>query len=102
MEVVALAVPQHLHIHVFRGILGGAGTQAIKAQGIFVVAVAGAVVLAAGIQLAENKLPVEALFVCVPVQRTATAEVLDLYRFICIARERYDLTVSLARFIYGV
>ena len=29
MEVVALAVPQHLHIHVFRGILGGAGAKTV-------------------------------------------------------------------------
>ena len=29
VQVVALAVPQHLHVHVFRGILGGAGAETV-------------------------------------------------------------------------
>ena len=102
MKVVALAVPQHLHIHVFRGILGGAGTQTIKAQGIFVIAVAGAIVLAAGVQLAENQLPIVALFLGVIIHRAAAAKILYLHAAIGIAGGDDLFAVALPGFIDGI
>ena len=102
MQLVFIPVAPNGNVHVLGRILRCARAEAVQAEGVFIVFALVVCVFAAGVQLAENKLPVKALFVCVPVQRTAAAEVLDLDGFICIARERYHLAVALACFIYGV
>ena len=54
------AVPVDGCVKVLAGVLGGAGAQAVEAQGVLIV-VAVPAVLAAGVQLAEHQLPVVAL-----------------------------------------
>ena len=78
VEVVPLAVPADDHVHKPGGILGGAGPQAVEAQGVFIVVPGGVVVFAPGVELAKDQLPVEFSHLFVPVHRAAPAEVLHL------------------------
>ena len=102
VQAVPLAVPQHLHIHVLRRILRRAGTQAVQAQGVLIAAVAAAVVLAAGIQLAKDQLPVVALLLGVIVHRAAAAKILHLYAAVGKAGDDDPGAVALPRLVYGV
>ena len=79
VQGVFISVPAHLHVHIFRGVLGGAEAQAIESQGVFVVLPGVVIVFASGVQLAEDQLPVIAFFFSVVVHGAATAVVLHLY-----------------------
>ncbi len=100
VEVILEAVPENLHVHVFRGVLGGAGTQAVKAQGVFVIPLG--VILAPGVELAEDQLPVIALLLGVVVHRAAPTEVLDLDGAIGVLGEDNFFPVAGAGLVDGV
>ena len=102
VQLIFVPVAPDGHVHVFRRILSGAGSQTVEAEGIFIVAAVGVFVLAAGVQLAENQLPVIALLDRVPVHGTAAAEVLDLDGLVLIICQRYEIAVALARLVDGV
>ena len=102
VKLILLSVPPDGHVHVFRGVLGGAGAQTVKAQGVFVVSPVGILVFAAGVQLAEHQLPVEALLVGVPVHRAATAEVLHLNGAVGKACQGDQVAVALSGLVNGV
>ena len=78
VQGVAEPVPLDLHVHVFRGILGRTGAQAVEAEGVFVTLPFEGVVFAAGVQLTEDQLPVVPAFLLVEVHRHAPAEILHL------------------------
>ena len=101
VERVFEAVPPDGGVKVFAGVLGGAGAQAVQAQGVLVV-VPVAPVLAAGVQLAEHQLPVVLLFVLVPVHRTAPALVLHLDGLVQIAGDGNQASMSLPGLVDGV
>ena len=102
MKIIAFAIPQHLYIHVFRRILRGAGTKAIESQRIFVVAIAGAIVFAAGIQFAKDQFPVVALLLGVIIHRAAAAEILHFDAAIGIAGGDDLFAISLPGLINGI
>ena len=78
VEGIALPVPADVHVHVLRGVLGGAEPQAVEAQGVLVALAGVVVILAAGVHLAEHQLPVVALLFGVVVHGDAPAVVLHL------------------------
>ena len=63
-------------VHKLRGALRRAGAQPVGAERILIHSRGGIVVFPAGVQLAVDQLPVIALFLFVPVQRHAAAEIL--------------------------
>ena len=101
-EAVLEAVPPDGDIHIAGGILGGAGAQAVQSQGELVVVPGGIVVLAPGVQLAEDQLPVEALLLLVPVHRAAPARVLHLHAVVQEAGDGDGLPVALPSLVDGV
>ena len=102
VEGVLKAVPVDHRIKVRAGVLGGAGAQAVEAQGVLVVVAVVVVVLAAGVQLAEHQLPVELLLLLVPVHRAAPAEVLHLDGVILIPGDGDQGAVALPGLVDGV
>ena len=78
VQGILLALPPHGYIHVAAGVLGGAGAQAVEAQGKLIVFAVFVVIFAAGVELAEYQLPVVAAFLLVPIHRAAPAHVLHL------------------------
>ena len=101
-QVVAEAVAPHRHVHVAGGVLRRAGAQPVQAEGEAVVAAVVVVILAAGVELAVDKLPVPALLPAVPVQRAAAAEVLDLDAPVPVIGQDDQVAVALPRFVDGV
>ena len=97
-----VAVTLNRDVHVFGGVLGRAGAQAVGAEREVVVATLVVVILAAGVELAKDELPVKALLGGVPVERAATAVVLYLNRAIAKSGEGDELAVALARLVNGV
>ena len=102
MEVIALAVPADDDVHEAGGVLGGAGAQAVETQGVFVVVAAVVVIFSAGVQLAEDQLPVVLADFFVPVHRAAPAEVLDLDAAIPEVGDDDLLAEALAGLVDGV
>lgn len=103
VHFIAPAVAVHLRIHILRGILRGAEAQAVEAEGVFIAAIAVVgVVFAAGIQLAENELPVEFAFILIVIHRDPTAKILHFNG--AVDRTGYhDLVAkALARLVDGV
>ena len=100
VQLVFIPVAPDRNVHILRRILGRTRAETVQAEGVFVILTLVVGIFAAGIQLAKNKLPVIALFICVPVYRTASAEVLDLYGLIGIAGHCYNIAVSLAGLVY--
>ena len=82
MERISESISVHRNIHVFGGILGSTGSESVQAEGIFIVFALIVVVFSAGVELAENQLPVIALFFFVVVDRDPAAAVLDLNGFV--------------------
>lgn len=78
VEVIFEAVAEDPRIEILRGILRGAGAEAVQAEAVFIIFAGIVVVFAARVHLAEDQLPVVALLLLVPVHRAAAAEVLDL------------------------
>ena len=95
------AVPPDVGGHPLAGVLGGAKTQAVQAQGVFIVILARGV-FAAGVHLAEDQLPVVAVLLGVIVHRNAAAAVLHLDAAILEAGEGDAGTVALPGLVDGV
>ncbi|MPM41757.1 hypothetical protein SDC9_88416 [bioreactor metagenome] len=102
VERVLFPVPPDRHVHVLGGVLGCAGTQAVQAQGVFVIIAAVVVIFAAGVQFAEYQLPVPALLLFVPVQRTAPAQVLHLNGAVQVPGDGDEGAVALPGLVNGV
>jgi len=102
VELVFKAVPPDGDVHVPGGVLGGAGAQAIEAQGVFVVVAGEVIILAAGVQLTVHQFPVVALFLFVPVHRAAAAHILHLNRAVIVPRHSDDPAVALPGLVDGV
>ena len=95
MKRIQETVPLDLHIHIFGGVLGGAGAQPVQTQRIIV-----GVVLAAGIQLAENQLPVIPLLLLVEIHRHAPPEILHLNGIVLVMGDDDAGTVAGPGFIH--
>ena len=102
VEVVAVAVPADHRVKVLRGVLGGAGAQAVETQGIFIVSAGVVLVLAAGVELAEHQLPVVPSLGLVPVHGAAPAEILHFDGVVEIAGDDDGVAVPLPRLVDGV
>ncbi len=102
MRLIFVPVPPDGDVHILGGVLRGAGAETVEAEGVFIVAAVVVFVLAAGVQLTVDKLPVEALFRRVPVHGTAAAEILYLNGLVLIICQRYEIAVALARLVDGV
>ena len=102
MQRIPVPVAPDGHVHVARGVLRGAGAETVETERILVALAGIVVVLAAGVQLAVDKLPVHAVFPGVEVHRAAAPLILDLNTVVKIARDGDELAVSLARFVDGV
>ena len=102
MQGVFIPVPAHLHVHVFGGILSGAGAQTVEAQGKLIAFRLVGVVFAASVQLAENQLPVEPLLLLVVVHRHPAAEVLHLDGAVLVPGGHDAAAVALPGLIDGV
>ena len=101
-ELVLEAVPPDGDVHVVGRVLGGAGAQAVEAQGELVILALVVAVLASGVEFAEDQLPVPAFFLFVPVHRAAPALVLHLHAVIQIARNGNEPAVALPGLVDGV
>ena len=100
VQGIPLAIPDDHHIHVLTGILGGAGTQAIETQCILIVSFPA--ILAAGVELAENQLPVVPLLGLIPVHRAATPLVIHLDGAIQIAGQGDQRAVARPGLVNGI
>ena len=99
MQAVLFSVAPDGHVHIFRGVLRGARTQTVETERVFVVLALVVFVLAAGVHLAEDQLPVVALLLLVPVHRTAAPEIFHLNGLVFVARNGYNIAESLARLV---
>ena len=102
VELVLEAVPPDSDIHVGGGVLRGTGAKAVQAKRILVVAVPVVVVFAAGVELAEDQLPVPLLLFLVPVDGTASPLVLHLDTVVQVAGEGDETAVALPGLVDGV
>ena len=102
VEVIFEAVSEDPRVEILRGILRGAGAEAVQAEAVFIIFAGVVVVFAARVHLAEDQLPVVALLLLVPVHRAAAAEVLDLDAAVGVARDDDELAIALARLVNGV
>ena len=99
MKLIFYPVSSDGDVHVLGCVLRRAGAESVKPQRVFVVSPVGVFVFAARVQLTENKLPVEALLIRVPVQRTAAAEVLHLDGLVLKVSECDGVAVTLSRLV---
>ena len=99
---IFFAVPVDGGVKVFGGILGGAGTKAVQAEGELIGVAVAAAVFAAGVQFTEHQLPVVALLCVVPVHRAAPAEVLHLDGAVGVAGDDDLVAVAAAGLVDGV
>ena len=102
VELVLEAVPPDGDVHVVGRILGGAGAQAVEAQGKFIILALVVAVLASGVEFAEDQLPVPAFFLFVPVHRTAPALVLHLHAVVQVAGDGNESAMTLPGLVDGV
>ena len=89
-------------VHKLRGALRRAGAQPVGAERILIHSRGGIVVFPAGVQLAVDQLPVIALFLFVPVQRHAAAEILHGDGAVEAEGDVDDLAEALARLVNAV
>ena len=101
VEVVVEAIAVDVGGHPLAGVLGGTQAQAIEAQAEIVVAAALGV-FAAGVQLAEDKVPVPAVLSLVVVHRDAAAEVLNLNDVVGVEGDVDAVAMAVTGFIDGV
>ena len=99
VQGVLVAVAPDRDVHVLGGVLGRARAQAVGAEREVVIATAVVVVFAAGVELAEDELPVKALLGGVPVERAAAAVVLHLDGAVSEGGEGDQLAVALASLV---
>ena len=102
MEGVLPAVPAGDHVHIFRGILGGAGAQAVEAQGELVVFPFVVLVFAAGVQLAVDQLPVVAALPLVVIHGHAPPEILHFNGAIGKMGHMDAVSIAFPRLVDGV
>ena len=102
VEVIFEAVAEDPRIEILRGILRGAGAEAVETEGIFIVAALVVAVFAAGVEFAEDEFPVVFLFLFIPVHGAAAAKILDLERVVEELRHDDRVAVALARLVDGV
>ena len=102
MERILVPVAPDSNIHILGGVLRGARAETVQTERVFVVAAVVIFILAAGVQLTVDKLPVEALFRGVPVHGTAAAEILYLNGLVIVESYRYNIAEALARLVDGV
>ena len=102
VQGVLVAVAPNRDVHVLGCVLGRARAQAVGTEREVVVAALVVIVFAAGVELAEDELPVKALLGGVPVERAAAAVVLYLDRAIAKGGKGDELAVALARLVNGV
>ena len=101
-EMVFLPVPEDRHVHVLRGVLGGAGAKPVEAQGVLVALPLVLLELASRVHLAEDQLPVVSLLLGVPVHGAARAEVLHLHGAVQEPRDDDGVAASLLGLVDGV
>ena len=90
-------------VHIFRAVLRRAGAESVQTEREGVGGAAAVVVVfAAGVEFAENELPVVPLFFLVVAERNAATEVLDLDRPIEEDRDDNGIAETLARLVDGV
>ena len=102
MQRVAEAVVADVRIHILRGVLRRAEAEAVEAERKIVVAAVVVVVFAARVHLAENQLPVVAVFALVEIDRDAAAVVLHLDGLVEKACNGDLLAIALPRLVDGV
>ena len=102
VKLILVSVTPDRDVHVLRGILCCAGAETVQSERILIVSPVGVLVLAAGIQLTEDELPVEALLHRVPVDRASATEVLYLDRSVLIACQRDRIAVALTGLVNRV
>ncbi|MPM58619.1 hypothetical protein SDC9_105451 [bioreactor metagenome] len=102
VQGVFLPVPPDGHVHIFGGVLGGAGAKAVQPQRVFIVVAGVVVVFSACVQLAEYQLPVPAALLLVPVHRAAPALVLHLDGAVPIRCDGNETAVALPGLVDGV
>ena len=102
MQGIFIPVAAHLHIHIFRRILGSAGTKAVQAQRKLIVFARIGVVFTACIQLTKHQFPVEPLLFFVEIHRHTAAKILYFDRTVLVTGGHNALAVSLARLVNGV
>ena len=101
VQMIVEAVTVNVGGHPGAGVLGGAQTQAVEAQGE-IIGTAALAVLAAGVEFAENQVPVPALFGLVVIHRNAAAEILDLHAVVRIEGDVDLVAVTVPGFVDGV
>ena len=99
VQGVLKPVAHHGHVHVFRGILGRAGAEAVQAKRKLIVFACVVFIFAACVQLAEHQLPVIAFLVLVPLDRDAAPVVCDFDRAVRVAGGDDLGAVALARLV---
>ena len=102
VQGVLVTVTPNGDVHVLGSVLSRAGAQAVGAEREVVVAALIVVIFAAGIELAEDELPVKALLGGVPIEWAAAAVILYLDRAIAKGGKGDELAVALARLVNGV
>jgi len=103
VHFIAPAVPMHLCVHIFRGILRCAEAQSIQAEGVFIAAVAVVgVIFSAGIKLAENKLPIKLRFIFIIIHRNTAAKILHFNGAVYITSYHNPIAKPLARLVNRV
>ena len=99
VQGILISVTPDRDIHIFRGILRGAGAKPVSSERIVIIAAVVVFILAARIQLTENELPVPAFFVRVPVQRAAAAEILHFDGMVLKNSQRDQISMAFTGFI---
>ena len=102
VQRVLVTVAPNGDVHVLGSVLGRARAQAVGAEREVVVAALVVVVLATGVELAKDELPVKALLGRVPVEWAAAAVVLYLNGTIAKGGKGDELAVALARLVNGI
>ena len=97
MQRVAEPVALDLDVHVLGRVLRRARAKAVEPQRIVV-----GIVFSAGIQLAEDQLPVEAFLLGVVIHRHTAAEVLHLDGAVLVPRDDDMVAVARTRFVDGI
>ena len=102
MEGVLEAIPVDYRVKKLRRVLGGAGAQAVQAQGVLIVVPVAVLVLAAGVQLTEHQLPVIPPLRLVPIHGAAPAEVLHLDGPVLVPSDDDQVAVALPGLVDSV
>ena len=100
MESIAVSVAADINVHIFRAVLGRAQAQTVHAERKFIALALVVIVLASGIHLTENKLPIISFFQLVKIDRDTSAVILNLDRAVGKTGHGDFLSVALPRLVY--